>query len=83
MTTEMFKWEDQTLKYKNGNRWTTLEHVNTKRMYNINKWVENKKQREAKGVRKHQTYICITLEKDKIEGDVIFLINFLNEFQNG
>ncbi|OXA64722.1 uncharacterized protein LOC118435194 [Folsomia candida] len=68
MTTEMFKWEDQTLKYKNGNRWTTLEHVNTKRMYNINKWVENKKQREAKGVRKHQTYICITLEKDKIEG---------------
>ncbi|OXA43771.1 hypothetical protein Fcan01_21370 [Folsomia candida] len=68
MTSEMFKWEDKTLKYKNVNQWSTLDSVNTKRIHSIKNSETRKNKREAEGARKHQTYICITLEKDKIKG---------------
>ncbi|OXA60327.1 hypothetical protein Fcan01_05240 [Folsomia candida] len=67
LTTEMFRWEDNTLKYKNVDKWSKLDFVNTTKIH-IKNWATRKNKREAEGARKHQTYICITLKKDKIEG---------------
>ncbi|XP_035705305.1 uncharacterized protein LOC118434881 [Folsomia candida] len=62
LTIEMFKWKDNTLKYRQSGRWTTLEYVNTKRKHNIKDSTKRRNQREEEGARKHQTYICITLK---------------------